>query len=495
LIRLDTWLEIRTRYRDGETIREIARRTGCSKNTVKKYLRCDAPPQQGKPINRAPIMARFESEIDTLLRDSPTIRASRILTLLRERIDPAITVSERAVRGYVASRRALVVPKEVFVRLVYAPGDQMQFDFKNVVARIAGTETKLHLFVARLSYSTKWFARCYRTEDRPALFDGLLEACKAFGGVSREGVFDNASSAVKRVLRGRNREKNSEFAEFCGSLNLSVAFAAPAKGNEKGGVEGLHGYIEDNVFVPMLDVDSLEVINDALLAFANTDMKRIVTAGETVASRFDREAQALHPLPSILPTSCIREFVRVNKFSEAAIKTNRYSVPTAYAHRDAVVECYAYRIRIVVAQEAVAEHPRCFGTHESVLDPLHFLDLLSLKHRAVEHAAVFASTEFPESLKALLRRYVETDRLAAGKNFMRVIGNLTSYRMEHLVDAVERAWLRGTNDPDAIALILDQDARRSPAPMPLHVADNAIGASRPHVDLSGYATQLLKECA
>jgi transposase len=62
---------------------------------------------------------------------------------------------------------------------------------------IGGIEIKLHLFVARLSYSTKWFARCYRTEDRPALFDGMLEACKSFGGVPREGVFDNASTAVK----------------------------------------------------------------------------------------------------------------------------------------------------------------------------------------------------------------------------------------------------------------------------------------------------------
>ncbi len=495
MIRLETWLNIRTRYRNGETIQEIARNTGCSKNTVKKYLRCDVPPQQNSQINRAPILARFESEIDALIRESPTIRASRIHTLLRERLEPTITISARAVRVYVASRRAIVAPREVFVRLVYAPGDQMQFDFKDVIARIAGSEMKLHLFVARLSYSTKWFARCYRTEDRPALFDGLLEACKSFGGVPREGVFDNASTAVKRVLRGREREQNREFAEFCGGLMLRVSFAAPAKGNEKGGVEGLHGYIEDNVFVPMLDVDSLDTINDTLVAFSHADLKRVVCAGETVASRFAQETQSLHPLPAMLPTPCIREYIRINKFAEATHKTNRYSVPTAYAHRDAIFECYAQRIRIIVGEAAVAEHPRCFATHESILDPLHFLDILSLKHRAVEHAAVFANSGFPKPLKALLRRYVETDRFAAGKNFMRVIGNLTTYRIEHLADAVERAWLRGTNDPEAIALILDQDSRHTPAPAPLPAATIAIGASRPHVDMSAYATQLLKECA
>lgn len=74
----------------------------------------------------------------------------------------------------------------------------MQFDFKDVVAVIGGVRTDLHLFVARLSYSTKWFARCYRTEDRPALFDGLLRSSIAFGSVARESIFDNASTRSRR---------------------------------------------------------------------------------------------------------------------------------------------------------------------------------------------------------------------------------------------------------------------------------------------------------
>jgi transposase len=495
LILLDTWLDIRTRHRDGETIKEIARTTGSSKNTVKKYLRSNAPPRQASPTNRAPLMARFEIHVDELLRVSPTIRAPRIVTILRERVDPTFRIGERAARMYVASRRVVIAPKEVFVRLVYAPGDQMQFDFKDVTALIGDVETKLHLFVARLSYSTKWFARCYRTEDRPALFDGLLEACKSFGGVPREGVFDNASTAVKRVLRGRKRNVNREFAEFCGSLALSVQFAAPAKGNEKGGVEGLNGYIEDNVFVPTPEGASLHVINEGLDTFCREDMKRVVGAGETVASRFARETLALRPLPTMLPSPCIREYARTNKFSEATHKTNRYSVPTAYAHQNAIVECYADRVRIVVGAEVIAEHARCFGKNQSILDPLHFLDLLSLKHRAVEHAAVFAHEGFPEQLKSLLRRYVENDRLGAGKNFIRVVSLIKQYPIGQLVDAVELARIRGTNDPEAIALILDQASQPQRAFERLRIDSAVIGATRPHADLNGYTTAMLKECA
>jgi transposase len=54
-----------------------------------------------------------------------------------------------------------LIPSEAFVRLVYEAGGQVQFDFKDVAARIAGKEVGLKLFVARLSYSTAFFARCY----------------------------------------------------------------------------------------------------------------------------------------------------------------------------------------------------------------------------------------------------------------------------------------------------------------------------------------------
>jgi len=495
LIPLSIWLDIRTRRGDGEGIKAIARATGTSKNTVKKYLESDAPPRERPRVDREPLMARFQAEVDSLLRESPRIRAPRIVELLRKRVDGSFRVGERAARNYVASRRALIVPKEVFVRLLYAPGDQMQFDFKDVVARIGGVETALHMFVARLSYSTKWFARCYRTEDRPALFDGLLESCKAFGGVPRESVFDNASTAVDRILRGRARIRNGEFAEFCAGLMLRVEFAAPAKGNEKGGVEGLHGFIEDNLFLPMPDVETLDEINNLLSAFCDDDATRIVAAGETVQSRFEIETLELRPLPTVLPKPCVREYARINKFSEATHKTNRYSVPTEYAHRDAVVERYATRVHVVVDDTVVADHKRCFGKHQSILDPLHFIDLLSLKHRAVEHAAVFRHEGFPVELKALLGVYVENDPRNAGKKFMRVMSLLKTFTAGQVVEMVELARIRGTSDPDAIALMLDQASSPQYSDTPLIINASIAGTTRPTVDMTRYATEELAERA
>src|SRR5450631_3146040 len=54
--------------------------------------------------------------------------------------------------------------------------------------------------------------------------------------------------AVTKVLHGRDREENKAFREFCGSLALAIEFAAPAAGNEKGGVGGSCGFVEDISF-------------------------------------------------------------------------------------------------------------------------------------------------------------------------------------------------------------------------------------------------------
>ena len=50
----------------------------------------------------------------------------------------------------------------------------------------------------------------------------------------RNSPEQNAKIAVTKVLRGRNREENEAFREFCGALALAIEFAAPGKGHEKG---------------------------------------------------------------------------------------------------------------------------------------------------------------------------------------------------------------------------------------------------------------------
>jgi transposase len=273
---LDVWETIRIRcVRDGEPQKRVARELGISKNTLKKYVRSLCAPHVNVAIRRSKVDA-YQAHIDEWLRETPRITARRIASLLHERVDANIAIGERALRRYVANRRRILVPKEAFVRAVYAAGDQAQFDFTSVTVTIAGVLVTLQLFVMRLSYSGRLYARASWRCDQPALFTGILEALVTFGGVPKEALFDNASTAVTRVLRGRSRDENATFRSFCGALALPIAFAAPAKGNEKGGVEGANHYLQDNFFTPVPAFNSVADLNAALAALCEADQMRVL---------------------------------------------------------------------------------------------------------------------------------------------------------------------------------------------------------------------------
>lgn len=323
---MEDWQVIRKRRLvDGDGIKPLSRETKFARNTIRKYTRSSSPPKRSGAPTRTPSMAPYEGEVDALLEKEPKITSVRIGQILRES-HAGFALCERAVRTYVARRRRLLHPKEVFIRQVYVPGDQTQYDFKDVTAVVDGVESKLHLFTARLSYSTAWFGHCYRTEDRPALFDGLLRAGVEFGGVTKEGVFDNASTAVDKIHRGRRRTMNGEFAAFVGSLALNMQFAAPGKGNEKGGVEGACGFVEDNMFRAIPECETIDEINAALVRFCKRDeLRQPSTHRQTIGERFVLDRAKLRALPLTLPAPCVRRAASINKFAEVVCQTNRYS--------------------------------------------------------------------------------------------------------------------------------------------------------------------------
>ena len=185
---------------------------------MRKYLRSNEPPNR-KPFTRAHLLDPFQEHIDALLRRSPRITAVRIGRYLRENVDASLRVNESTLRKYVARRREQLVPKEAFIRANYAPGDEAQFDFSPVQMYLNDVLTVVQLFAIRLSYSGRYFARISLRNDRVALFTGLLAGLVALGGLPRRAIFDNARTAVIKILRGRNRTENKEFAEFCGAYD------------------------------------------------------------------------------------------------------------------------------------------------------------------------------------------------------------------------------------------------------------------------------------
>jgi transposase len=492
---MDVWETIRIRCRrNREKIKTVARDLGISPNTVREYLRKDSPPKR-KPRADVKPLTRYQSHIDNLIMFTPKITAARIGSYLRQNVDAELVADERTLRRYVAGRRAVLVPREAFIRAVYGPGDQSQFDFSPMSVRLAGVVVVIQLFVLRLSYSGRFIGRASMRCDQPALFAGLLAGFTAFGGVTRSSIFDNASTAVTRILRGRDRDQNTKFAEFRGGLSLNVEFAAPAKGNQKGGVEGTHGFIEDNFFRPMPDFSDFDELNRALVVFCDASLTRVIAPNtESIGERFAREQPLLEPLPSVLPRACVSHYVKVNKFAEVRFESNSYSVPTQYALRDAVVEAYDERLRIIVRDEVVAQHPRGCGVNERYLDLVHYVGLLKQKHRAAETALVLADGRIPQVFHDLFARYREENNSTATRYWTQVLALLADTSVDELAQTITHALALGTDDPSAIELLLRQRSLpRASADLDKAKLPVAAQFHLPTPDLNLYATTQLME--
>ena len=170
-------------------------------------------------------------------------------------------------------------------------------------------------------------------------------------------------------------------------------------------------------------------------------------------------------------------------------------MPTRFVSRQARIELFADSVRIIVDDELVAEHPRLFGRNEAMLDPLHYLEALKRKHRAVERAEVFNNARVPEELRDLLRRLVRRDRDTAGKQFLRVIELIENHRLADVVAAVQRAAEHDVDDPAAIALLLDQRPIATPPPLKPDELPTAAQIEPPQANLGSYVVAELKEVA
>jgi transposase len=101
--------------------------------------------------------------------------------------------------------------------------------------------------------STAWISEVRRlplTATQQAFLEAHELAFHYFGGVFRRLRYDNLSSAVKKILRGYQRELTARFIAFRSHWQYQSEFCTPGEGHEKGGVEGEVGYDFGNLVWP-----------------------------------------------------------------------------------------------------------------------------------------------------------------------------------------------------------------------------------------------------
>lgn len=467
MYRVELYAQVwRSVFVEGLSEREAARRFGVARETVRKMLRYSVPPgyRRSKSIRR-PKLEGFTGVIDQILSEDPQRprkqrhTAKRIFERLRD--EHAFTGGYTIVKDYVREKK--LGGQEMFVPLVHPPGDA-QADFGEALVHIGGVERKAHYLVVDLPHSDDAFVKAFPAETTEAFCDGHNAAFRHFGGVPRTIVYDNTKLAVARILGDGTRQRTRVFSELQSHYLFADRFGRPGKGNDKGKVEGLVGYVRRNFFVPVPRFASWEDLNAYLeRKCSERRQQRLRGQSETIGERFERDRAALLPLPPSAYDSCDKRTTRVTSLSLVRYRNNDYSVPTAYGHREVLVKGYVDEVVIVCGSEEIARHRRSYEREDLVFDPLHYLALLERKTNALDQAAPLAGWELPEEF-IRLRRLLEVRLGKPGKReYVQVLRLLEDFPLDEVCAAVRDAIELGAIGFDAVKhLALCRLERRPP---------------------------------
>ena len=360
MFHVDTYFRVRRACLvEGMSVREASRVFGLHRDTVRKML-ANATPQgytrKGPP--RKPKLEPFTGVIDAILEaDSRAPRkqrhtAKRIFERLRD--EYGFEGQQTIVKDYVREHRRRV--GEMFVPLSHGPG-HAQCDFGEALAVIAGVERKVHYFVLDLPHSDGCFAKAYPGETTEAFLDGHVSAFAFLGGVPQSVLYDNTKLAVAKILGDGRRKRTRAFSELQSHYLFEDRFGRPGKGNDKGKVEGMVGYVRRNFLVPIPVAESFAALNAHLEARCMDRMDaRLRGHTETIGQRMERDLDALLPLPPVSYDACDQPASRVSSLSLVRYRTNDYSAPVAYGHRDVLIKGYVDRVVISCGTEVIARH-------------------------------------------------------------------------------------------------------------------------------------------
>lgn len=368
MLDVEDWAEIRRLHRaEGLSIKEIVRRLGVARNTVRTVLRSDGPPVfDRKP--RPSALDAHEAAIRQLLEEFPRMPA----TVIAERIgwERSMTVLKDRVREL----RPLFLPADPCQRTEYRPGELAQWDLWFPPVKIPLGQDQfatLPVIVGVSGYSRTITARMIPSREAHDILSGHLVCLLELGGVPRKGVYDNEAALVSRH-NGRPT-LTPPFQRFRGTLGMGVIVCKPGDPEAKGLVERANQYLETS-FLPGRRFSSPQDFNAQLALWLRRANNRThSTLRCRPSDRIVEDRAAMMALPPVLPDPARRETKRLGRDHWVRVGTCDYSVHPRAIGRRVEVRMDLEELVVTCAGDEVARHARSWAKHRTITDPAHEL--------------------------------------------------------------------------------------------------------------------------
>ncbi len=383
MIRVEQWAELRRlHFVKGLSIKEIQRRTGFHRQTIRRALRSEQAPR----YERAPRPSKldpFKEEVHRLLREEPRLPGTRIRELLHEL---GYEGSKTILDDYLRQLRPLFLPRpRTYQRTHYRPGALCQFDLWEPSAEIpvgSGQTRRGYVVLGCLPYSRAGAGALVFSKEVPDLLYGIARCLALLGGLPETLVWDREGA-----LHAGEGRPTDPFAAFCGELRLSWRFLEPHDPESKGVVERLQGYAETSFepgrrFVGPLDFQ--EQLDRWFCERANVRFHRTLRCRPL--DRLAEERALLRPLPARLPDVDRRFCTRVPPDPYVRIDTCDYSLDPRLVGRR--VEVRASQREVLAAcldtGELAGRHQRSFARHRTLTALEHARTLRELRGQPAE---------------------------------------------------------------------------------------------------------------
>ena len=374
---------------------EMARRLGCNRRTVERYIKAEQNPSTPKvSIERPKIIDNFKEIIIDKV-DKYGASAMAVYKFIEKK---GYTGKYCSVANYVRGHKK-EQQRKATIRFETNPGLQAQVDWKESVRMLSrsGEDFLVNIFLMVMGYSRLRYLKLTSDRKQTTLFICIMGALSFYGGVPHEILFDNMSTIVDRAKSTYTQMcLNENFKYFADDAGFEAITCRPYRAQTKGKVESLARLV-DRLKAYNEEFDTFEELEQITQDFMNDINNEVSQATDEIPKeRFKYEKEYLRPLPCIHVLSSYLPHYKEYKVSQESMikyKGRKYSVPTYYIGKSVNVIEDNCQIKIYFGEDKISQ----FAISDKRLNYKreHVVEILASD--AMSHRQIFEIEDFIDS--------------------------------------------------------------------------------------------------